>query len=323
MKAVSAGTPPEKISEPFVTKGYHFIDYATQLYLAVVGLLILFFHNHSLPQWPYLLCAHATVIISVHILIRTYQYRPESRPIGFFRHFYPILLYPGLYRSSEALNRMFVDDYLDDIFIRLEQYLFGFQPSVEFMEALSFRIVSELFYLSYFSYYIMIIGIGTILYLQEQRHFFHYVSIISFIFYVCFLVYIFSPVIGPPVFYTQIPDFNGQEKLPFYPLAFPQAVESGLFYKIMKVIYRYFEGHGAAFPSSHVAVAIGTLYFTWRYLPYLRWLHLITVLLLSLSTVYCRYHYAVDVFAGAITAAILLPLGDFIYKKVQKRRSSA
>jgi membrane-associated phospholipid phosphatase len=35
--------------------------------------------------------------------------------------------------------------------------------------------------------------------------------------------------------------------------------------------------------------------------------------LLCLATVYCRYHYAVDVVAGGLTAAVLIPLGNRLY----------
>jgi membrane-associated phospholipid phosphatase len=39
--------------------------------------------------------------------------------------------------------------------------------------------------------------------------------------------------------------------------------------------------------------------------------------LLCLSTVYCRYHYVVDVMAGLVTAAVLVPLGNWLYFKFQ------
>jgi len=37
--------------------------------------------------------------------------------------------------------------------------------------------------------------------------------------------------------------------------------------------------------------------------------------LLCVSTVYCRYHYVVDVFAGVLTALVLVPLGNKLYFK--------
>jgi hypothetical protein len=60
-----------------------------------------------------------------------------------------------------------------------------------------------------------------------------------------------------------------------------------------------FESPGAALPSSHVAVAVCTVYFSFRYLPRIRYLHLIMAILLCGSTVYCRYHYVVDVLRDA------------------------
>ena len=82
----------------------------------------------------------------------------------------------------------------------------------------------------------------------------------------------------------------------------------------MELIYARFESPGAAFPSSHVALAWVTVYFSFLYLPRIRWLHLVMAVLLSLATVYCRYHFAVDAIAGVATAALLLPLGNWLYR---------
>ena len=79
--------------------------------------------------------------------------------------------------------------------------------------------------------------------------------------------------------------------------------------------YQHFESAGAAFPSSHVAVAICTVYFSFRYLRRIRHVHLLLALLLGVATVYGRYHYVVDVAAGILTAAVLIPLGNWLYFK--------
>jgi membrane-associated phospholipid phosphatase len=34
-----------------------------------------------------------------------------------------------------------------------------------------------------------------------------------------------------------------------------------------------------------------------------------------MATIYCRYHYAVDVIAGGLTAAVLIPIGNRLYFK--------
>ena len=299
----------------FFSLGDHtFVDYATQGYLVLVAVLALFLFPSHPGRASFLLSAHVVCLLAVQTLIRARARQPGNRALDFLRHFYPILLYAGFYREVGELNQAFIPGYLDGFFIRLEEQLFGCQPCIIFMEKLPYLPVSELFYMSYFSYYVMIAGVGLVLYIQDKRRFWHYVSLVSFVFYVCYLIYIFLPVVGPRLFYAPVPGFD-QRQFSFYPLAFPAAVQAGPFFQIMKLIYDCVETSGAAFPSSHVAVAICTLWFSWRLIPKIRWIHLVVVILLCASTVYCRYHYVVDVFAGALTAAILIPLGEWLYRK--------
>ena len=303
----------------FSLNNHTFVDYATQGYVIVVGLLILFFYHDSAVRRHLLLIAHAACLLATQALIRAHACRPHNPVLRFFRHFYPILLYTGFYRETGELNRMFVAGYVDDFVVRLEERLFGCQPSILFMKKLPYLLVSEIFYISYFSYYVMIAGTAIALYVRNKRHFWHYVSIVSFVFYVCYLIYIFLPVVGPRLFYEPAPGFP-QEQFPFYPLPYPAAIQVGPFFQIMKLIYDHLEAIGAAFPSSHVAIAICTLTFSWRFIPKIRIIHLVFVALLCVSTVYCRYHYIVDVVAGVLTAGLVVPLGEFFFRKFSRPR---
>ncbi len=297
-------------------KRYCFVDYATQGYAALVAVLVLLFHNGTVPHWPWILAAHIAILLIVHSLIQLQERLPRNRSIDFLRHFYPVLLYTWFFSETGWLNRMFFKEYMDPTIIRWEEALFGCQPSVLFMQKLPYLPVSELFYASYFSYYIMISGVGVALYLKDRRHFFHYVSVVSFVFYLCYLTYIFMPVIGPMVFFHDVegyalpPEVQRLASTDVY----PDTIKAGVFHYIMVWIYRIFESPGAAFPSSHVAVAACTVFFSFRYLPRIRWVHTVVAILLCLSTIYCRYHYAADVLAGLLTAAILVPLGNRLYR---------
>jgi membrane-associated phospholipid phosphatase len=298
---------------------YTFIDYATQGYMALVGLLVLCLHGSAVPLWPALVVAHAVGIGSVHVLIRTHAAHPDNRALDLLRHFYPVLLYTGFYRETGELNHMLIPGFLDPFFIRFEGRIFGLQPSLSFMDGLPYLAVSELFYAAYFSYYLMIAGIGLALYLRNRAQLFHYLSVVCFVFYVCCLIYIITPVVGPRLFFQSVTDYRlPADVQPAVPPTYPEAVKAGLFYQVMAWIYRIFEAPGAAFPSSHVALAICTVYFSFLYLRPIRWLHLADVILLCLATIYCRYHYAVDVVAGAVTAAVLIPIGNRLYFKFRE-----
>jgi membrane-associated phospholipid phosphatase len=307
----------EETASHRMARKYVFVDYSTQLYSAVVALLILLFHNETVPPWKLLLLLHGLIAVLIHWLVRAYVPGRSGPALSFFRHFYPVLLYTGFFCEAGWLNRMFCAEYLDPVIIGWDQALFGCQPSVLFMDNLPFLAVSELFYLAYFSYYIMITGVGVALFLRDRSAFFHYVSVVSFLFYACYLIYIFVPVIGPRVFFYEVNDY--QLPAEFMKLAggsvYPENLKTGPFYLIISWIYKHFEAPGAAMPSSHVAVALCTVWFSFKYLKKIRYAHLVMALLLCASTIYCRYHYAVDVIAGMLTAALLVPLGNWLYQR--------
>jgi membrane-associated phospholipid phosphatase len=302
-------------------KHYTFVDYATQAYIALVGLLILCFHNNTVPNWLRLLGAHAACLVLIHLLIQAHARHKSVKVLDFLRHFYPVLLYTAFFIETGSLNRMFFSNYLDPLVAQWEQQLFGCQPSVLFMLKLPWLVVSELFYVSYFSYYIMIAGVGIALFLRSRQQFFHYLSVVSFLFYVCYLIYIVLPVIGSRAFFRQVEGYSLPAATQHLAVtdAYPEAVQAGLFFNIMKWVYRVFEAPGAALPSSHVAVALCTVVFSFRYLRRIRYLHLAVAVLLCLSTIYCRYHYVVDVLAGLVTAAVVIPTGNWLYFKFEKR----
>jgi len=297
-----------------VTRHYTFVDFATQGYLALVAALILLLRGDTVPLWPWLVLAHIACMALVHLLIQGHARFPTNPILDFLRHYYPILLYTGFYRETGLLNQMTITGYLDPSIIRLEHRIFGTQPSLFFVQSLPFRSVGEILYASYFSYYLMIGGVGLALLIRDRQQFFHYVSVVSFVFYVCYLIYIFTPVMGPRAFERPIDGYELPARFrPEGSMEIPAAVQAAFFFRIMAWIYATFEAPGAAFPSSHVAVALTTVYFSFRYLRSIRYIHLVLALLLCLSTVYGRYHYVVDVVAGAVTALILVPVGNWLY----------
>jgi membrane-associated phospholipid phosphatase len=296
---------------------YSFVDYATQAYAAVVTLLILCFHNASVEHWSWLVGAHLAGLVAVHGLIQWYALGHAGKAVDLLRHFYPVLLYIWFFAETGWINRMFFTEFMDPLAVRADQALFGFQPSIVWMEKMPYLPLSELFYASYFSYYVMIGGIGLALFLRSRQQFFHFISVISFVFYVCYLIYIVLPIIGPRVFFEKVGGYilPEQYRLLAPAAGYPKPVQGGLFFQLMGFVYRVFESPGAAMPSSHVAVALAMVFFSFRYLRRIRYVHLVVAILLCLSTIYCRYHYAIDVLTGLITAAVLVPLGHGLYLK--------
>jgi len=295
---------------------YVFVDYATQGYIALVGLIVLFGHSARVPSWPMILLAHSAGLVLIHLLIQFHARHPANPVLDFLRYCYPILGYAVFYSETGQLNQMLCTGYLDPHFLRLERWLFGWQPGLELMNRFPSRWVSEVLYASYFSYYLMIVGVGLALLLRNRRQFAHFVSVVSFVFYACYLIYIFMPVVGPRilcpgVITTPLPP----DVVPSTPPVTPESVAGGVFFRIMEWIFSHFETPGAGFPSSHVAIAACTVYFSFRYLRPIRWVHLAVAVLLCVATVYGHYHYVVDVLAGGLMAGLLIPLANRLFFK--------
>ena len=304
-------------------KRYTFVDYATQGYLALAALIVLLFHGTRLSHWPWLLLAHGVGFLLVHFLVGLAARFPANRVLDSCRQLYPIPLFLGFYHETGVLNQMVGDGYWDVHFLKAEQWRFGMQPGLELMQRFPSRWLAEVLYAAYCSYYLMIAGMGVTLLLRSRREFAHFIAVISLVFYVCYTIYIFTPVVGPRIVDLGLLDARlAQEVVPVTNTDPPASVQSAIFFRFMAWLYVHFEEPGAAFPSSHVAVAICTSYFSFLYLRRIRWAHLVVVVLLCVATVYGRYHYVVDVVAGALTAAVLIPLANRLYLKFEKSRQA-
>lgn len=211
------------------------------------------------------------------------------------------LLFPLLYSEMGRASLIFYDfrDSLDPAFIKAEGILFGCQPSLEWSRVWPWPWFHELMELAYFSYYfvsvtclvLLLAGPGMA---SDQR----WPAVRSFIrdlsatMLLCYTLYTFFPVWGPKYFETG-----------------PIPVSGGICTRIMLHIHENGAFLGAAFPSSHVAATVIPWWYVWKWLPRHRWW--ITTMLVSLSaaTVYCRYHYVVDVIGGLGLAWAILYLG--------------
>jgi len=183
--------------------------------------------------------------------------------------------------------------FLDPLFIHIEETIFGFQPAIVFAQVFPQNWVAEYMHFAYASYYLLFPGLAVFLYLRREKPaFLDYMFSLCATMYVCLLTYILLPVRGAISFGPG--DIQERMSLPFT--------------SIMAWIYRHLEIEGAAFPSSHVAIAAVVLYYTVRYARPAAWVVVPLVVSLIFATVYCRYHYAIDVLAGLTTAAILIPL---------------
>lgn len=267
------------------------IDRCTLAYNGVVLALLLLFHTR-VPHWPWLLLPNLIAMGIILLLACVVQER-SSLILRLTRNLAPLILFIPMYIQTGSLNHIVFPDFLDPLFSRIEETLFGLQPAIVFAQKFPQPWISEYMHFAYATYYGLFAGLGAFLYLRRDRlAFFDYMFSLCATMYICLLTYILLPVRGAVIFSQG--DASVSAMLPFT--------------AAMAWIYRHLEIDGAAFPSSHVAIATLVLYYTVRYARAAAWIVGPLVISLILSTVYCGYHYAIDVLAGLVTVAVLLPV---------------
>ena len=280
------------------------IDVLNLAYVTLIGLLILAF-NTSQDKWGLYFLIHVGLFIGQYAFFRFTAFS-TSRWIRFLRDAATPVLLIYYYEETELLNHMVVNGFLDPFFAGLEEAIFGFQPALEFYHLIPHPLFSEYMHFSYFSYYLLIPGLGLPLWLmrrhkQYDQLIFSCLLCMSF----CFTFFIFVPCAGPWHYFTEgIMRWN-----------FPGYV----FVPAMEMVLKYGEIANGAFPSSHVAMATVILFCAWRYHRLIFWIMLPFVISLYASTVYTQAHYLIDVPSGFLVGWFFFMIGDRVKRWMEER----
>ncbi len=245
--------------------------------------------------WIGLTLSHV-VLVGFGLWVSAKPLRDRS-VLGFFRVAYPIVFVGFLYWELRHLALLFWNGYKDPTIVRLEEAIFGEQLAMTFSQRLPYFGLSELMHFFYASYWFLLPVALVLLYARGRlKGFRELVFAETVVFFGCYLVFIFFPVAGP---HYEFPRIGGR-------------LADGFFYKLVHWVLADGGSKGAAFPSSHVAVAVTILLVTWRHDRVLWAVALPFVVGLTVSTVYGRFHYATDASAGVLTAFVLFAFALYL-----------
>lgn len=272
------------------------IDYLFFSYVLITTIL-LFISWSQAPNTLELLITRGIIVISVLGIIFLNN-KVKNSILELIRDIYPIII-SGYFYSETVFYNKFIWDNLDQKLIDLDQFIFGFQPSLVFSEIFSSKWFSELMYFGYFSFYLLIISFVIIAYYKLKEASIELIFKFSAAMLLFYLFFGIIPAAGPQ-FYFPSPEKD-------LPVAF-------VFDKIMHFIQANAEQPTAAFPSSHVGLSIIILLLLRKRVPLFFKIFIPFVIILILSTVYIKAHYAIDVIGGIIIAPIVLYLASVLYK---------
>ncbi len=274
-------------------------DVITVLYMLVTAVYMLVFGKMTAGLlMPILIRVVLIILVGIMIFLES---KWETKTIKFVHLFYPILLLTYFYGETAQLNHFIFSSNLDSIVYGWEEALFGFQPSIDFSARVPQHWFSELLHLGYFSYYLLTIGVSLTFYILRPALAEKVIFLIITSFFIYYLIFILFPVAGPQY---------------YLPVPLNEVADSGIFSRAVKLVQYYGEHPTGAFPSSHVGMVVIFLYLSFRNIRWLFWLILPLLVLILMATVYLKAHYAIDVFAGLLSAPIVYFFSKILYGQI-------
>ena len=293
----------------------------TFLYILITSILILIFKG-GMHDAVVLLKVRFMIMLGIcfFAFIDSFQ---KVWTLRFLRYAYLAILLSYWYPETFEINKTLPN--LDFILADIEQYIFGCQPALLFAEYFPQSWFSEIMNMGYLSYYPLMVIAGLYFYFEDSKYFKIYFFSIIFSFYVYYLIYWISPTVGPQYYFIA----NGMDDVGkgiFHHLGnyflsnqtlIPYSDNGGFFMHVVQATQMAGERPTAAFPSSHVGIStlIMIHIFNKRYFKVFSFIVPFYLALLA-STVYIRAHYAIDVFAGLLTAFLFYYLSVWVYNKL-------
>jgi membrane-associated phospholipid phosphatase len=261
-------------------------ELCTGAFFLFMTLLIAVFHDDGAIT-PFFFANIGILILIVAVALIDRRF-PGRRALVHFRNWFPAFLIVVPYRELSILIPQIQPHDIDDVLIRLDYFIFHVHPTV-FIERFEVPVLTDVFQVAYCSYYFLPFSLGVVVYFTKNREDFrHLIFSILFSIYVTYVGYILFPAVGPrfSLYHLQTTALVG------YAVTLPIREYLNWLEHVMR----------DAFPSGHTMLALVVLFYTWRYEKRLLFLFAPIASLIIVSTIYLRYHYAVDVLAGIILA---------------------
>jgi membrane-associated phospholipid phosphatase len=274
------------------------INVAALLLLCSVTLLL----YRRLPDPGELLLRYALMglfLALVIVLVRRYERLPPALQVAV--DFYPTAFIPFVFESLGPLIPAARGEPRDDLLIAWDRAIFGADPTV-WLERFVRPFWTDFFFIAYTTYYFLPLVLGGLLWERKAPEARRFIFGLTFCFYVSYAGYFTIPALGPR--YALAQEQSG-------PIA-TTAVSRAIAEAINQVEHTKLD----VFPSGHTMIAVAVLIFAYRRARRAFWVMLPVVVCLLISTVYCRYHYVVDVIAGLVLAFAAVPVADRLYRRL-------
>jgi membrane-associated phospholipid phosphatase len=296
-EVVTACDPP--VEPHRSSSGWWPVDWVILWYFCVTGLLIVLYWSRLPEAWWLLGLRLAGILLLV--LAQRVTLRWLEPVCWTFRHWYSVVYVALCYKEMAILIPAIRGITLDSEMARLDFALWGVHPTV-WLERVHSPWLTEYLQIVYVLFVPMVLLVAALLWLKRRlAEFRYYAFLISLGFLVSYLGYLLVPVRGPLYLRDQLQSFPLQ----------------GLWsFQILRDTIAGLESiHFDCFPSGHTELTLLAWWSSRRISKGLFGVFSVYTVCMIFATVYLRYHYTIDLFAGAGVALALLVAAPRIYGK--------
>jgi membrane-associated phospholipid phosphatase len=287
-------------------------------YLGLSGALMFILHR-NLARPALHITVHFGVFAAILVIVNAADRvrrgeLPRSRiarTLAWVRDWYPQAVFLFCFEELQLLVHLTGQAWRDPVLIALDHRLTGVYPGVWFSQ-FSNPWINEAMQVAYMTYYLFLTILGASLYRRRRSHstvspaggptgaaalraFWTVMTASMLAYSIGYVISIFFPVEAP---------FFAMRSFQLPPLAGGPATS------LINFIEHWGRVRGGAFPSGHVTGAFVALLGAWSYRRYLFWVFLPCFVAMCVSTIYGRYHYIADVFAGILVGAVGFVLAE-------------
>jgi membrane-associated phospholipid phosphatase len=271
-------------------------DLAVVCFAIVLSFINLVFHR-TIPQWYILIGVN--IVVALAVMGLAYYHDRHRSPVLSAIHLW--YLAPLIFLTFKELYLMIYPihgrDY-DDLFIAIDRWMFGVDPTV-WISQFAHPVITEVLQIAYASFYFLFLLIGFEIYRRgDRRLFYYYAFVVVHGFFLSYIGYFFLPAVGPRF---TLHDFDAlNHELPGLFLTnflrdFVNVGESIPLNVSNPVEYAQRD----VFPSGHTMMMLIMIHVAMLYRLHVRRAILVVGILMIIATVYLRYHYVIDLVAGA------------------------
>jgi membrane-associated phospholipid phosphatase len=272
------------------------VDKVVLSYLVLTGALIVIYWN-QVPAAGFWVAVHIACAVLVVAAVKL-----PGRVSRVFRHWYPLLYVSICYREMSILIPAIRHDDADLWLAHLDYAFWGTNPTV-WLERIQSRLLTEFLQIVYSLFIPAVISVAVIFWLRRQYESFRYYAfLIATGFLASYIGYFIVPARGPRFILRDL------QHVPLQGL--------WLFGLLQSTLDRLESAAYDCFPSGHTELAILAWWGSCQLSRPVTILYFGYALCIMFSTVYLRYHYTVDILAGAFLALILILSSPALYRKL-------